>query len=123
MPNAKRIDVRFSRPYVQRKEPFNNPNGQLYAEWQGLDGRENSEARYCVYSYGPNWPLFIYVPLVDTWFENKDKFSPTTSKHRTYTHPHCETVLLTLTQMKLLNLLGYASLVRDRLMGGNAFHG
>lgn len=116
---AKRINGRQSRPYVQRREPFKNSNGQLYAEWLGLDGRENSEARYCVYSYGPHWPLFIYVPHVNTWFENKDKYGPTTSKHRTQTHPHCDTVSLTFDQMKLLDRLGYSSLVTDRLMGGN----
>lgn len=112
---SKRINGRNSRGYVQRKEPFQNSNSQLYAEWLGLDGRENSEARYCVYSYGPHWPLFIYVPKVGTWFENKEKCSTTTSKHRTFTHPHCDTTLLTLEQMKLLDRLGYTSLVNDRL--------
>lgn len=116
---TKRINGRHARSYVQPKVPFKNSNGQLYAEWLGLDGRENSEARYCVYSYGPHWPLFIYVPHVNTWFENKDRCSTTTSKHRTFTHPHCDTVALTCHQMKLLDRLGYSSLVNDRLMGGN----
>lgn len=110
---AKRINGRQSRPYVQRREAFKNSNGQLYAEW--IDGPEGREARYVVYSYGPHWPLFIYVPLVDTWFENKDKYGPTTSKHRTFTHPHCETVTLTCQQMTVLDRLGYTSLVFDRL--------
>ena len=112
---VKRINGRHSRGYVKARTPFKNSNGQLYAEWLGLDGRENSEARYCVYSYGPHWPLFIYVPQVDTWFENKDKYGPTTSKHRTFTHPHCETVALSLKQMMVLDRLGYSSLIFDRL--------
>lgn len=114
---AKRINGRHSRGYVKAQTPFKNSNGQLYAEWLGLDGRENSEARYCVYSYGRYWPLFIYVPHVSTWFENKDRCSTTTSKHRTFTHPHCDTVSLTLEQMTVLDRLGYTSLVYDRLVG------
>lgn len=115
---SKRINGRLARPYVQRKEPFQNSNGQLYADWRGLDGLENPNARYVVYSYGRHWPLFVYVPRVNTWFENKEKFGPTTSKHRTFTHPHCETVLLSLEQIKLLDRLGYSSLTYERLTNG-----
>jgi hypothetical protein len=114
----KRINGRLSRPYVQRKLPFKNNNGQLYAEWVGLNGIENGDARYVVYSYDTHWPLFVYVSKVDTWFENKDKFSPTTSKHRTQTHPHCSTVLLSPDQIRLLDRMGYNSLVYERLTNG-----
>ena len=113
MTKPKRINGRHARSYVQPKVPFRNSNGQLYAEW--LDTPDGSLARYCVYSYGPHWPLFVYVPKVNTWFENKEKYGPTTSKHRSFTHPHCDTVLLTLEQIKLLDRLGYNSLINDRL--------
>lgn len=108
MTKPKRINGRTARPYVKARTPFRNSNGQLYAEWVSND-------RYCVYSYGPHWPLFIYVPEVNTWFENKEKYGTTTSKHRTYTHPHCDTTRLSLEQMKLLDRLGYTSLIFDRL--------
>lgn len=112
---SKRINGRNSRPYVKARTEFKNSNGQLYAEW--CDTPEGSLARYCVYSYGYHWPLFIYVPHcgTGTWFENKEKYGTTTSRHHTFTHPHCETVLLTHKQMKLLDRLGYSSLVADRL--------
>lgn len=110
---TKRINGRTARPYVQQKQAFKNSNNQLYAEW--LDAPDGSLARYVVYSYGRHWPLFIYVPHVSTWFENKDRCSTTTSKHRTFTHPHCDTVSLTCEQMKLLDRLGYSSLIFDRL--------
>ena len=112
---VKRINGREACSYVQRCEPFKNSNGQLYAEWLNPSHSENSNSRYVVYSYGPHWPLFIYVPHVNTWFENKDKYGPTTSKHRTFTHPRCETVALTCHQMMVLDCLGYGSLVLDRL--------
>ena len=113
MTKPKRINGRHSRGYVQSKTAFKNSNGQLYAEWK--DTPDGSLARYCVYSYGPHWPLFVYVPKVNTWFENKEKYGPTTSKHRSFTHPHCQTVLLTLEQIKLLDRLGYTRLINDRL--------
>jgi hypothetical protein len=113
----KRINGRLARPYVQRKEAFKNSNGQLYAEWVGDEWVGDLNKRYCVYSYGSHWPLFIYVPQVDTWFENKEKFGPTTSKHRTFTHPHCDTVALSLEQIKLLDRFGYSSLVKERFYG------
>jgi hypothetical protein len=113
---SKRINGRLARPYVQRKEAFKNSNGQLYANWIGEP--ESNTGRYTVYSYGSHWPLFIYVSKVDTWFENKEKFGPTTSKHRTFTHPHCETVLLSLEQIKLLDRLGYSALTYERLTNG-----
>jgi hypothetical protein len=109
---AKRINGRTSRPYVQQKQEFKNSNGQLYAEWHNGDN-----PRYVVYSYGSHWPLFVYVPSANTWFENKEKFGPTTSKHRTQTHPHCETVALSWHRIKLLDQFGYSSLVYDRLNG------
>lgn len=112
---SKRINGRHSRGYVKARTEFKNSNGQLYAEWRGDEWMGDPNKRYCVYSYGPHWPLFIYVPQVDTWFENKEKCSTTTSKHRTFTHPHCDTVALSHEQMKLLDQLGYSSLIFDRL--------
>lgn len=109
-----RITGPACRAWVMERCKFQNSNGQLYGQWE-----EGGDARYVVYSYGEHWPLFIYVPHVNTWFENKDRHSSTTSKHRTQTHPHCETVALSLEQMKLLDRLGYSSLVNDRLIGGN----
>lgn len=112
---AKRINGRLARPYVKARTEFKNSNGQLYAEWLGEDLVGENNKMYVVYSYGPHWPLFVYVPHVNTWFENKDKYGPTTSKHRTQTHPHCETVSLTCDQIKLLERMGYNKLISERL--------
>jgi hypothetical protein len=112
---TKRINGRLARPYVQRKEAFQNSNGQLYAEW--LLEPAGGFSRYVVYSYGRHWPLFVYVPQVDTWFENKEKFGPTPSQHRTFTHPHCDTVALSLEQIKVLDRLGYSALTYERFHG------
>ena len=113
----KRINGRTARPYVQRKEPFKNSNGQLYAVWH-TDPHNEDNSRYVVYSYGYHWPLFVYVPKADTWFENSDRHSVTTSRHRTFTHPHCDTVPLSLENIKLLDRLGYTSMAYERLTNG-----
>lgn len=71
---------RDCRRYVTNCVAFDNSNGQLY-------GRRTSTGLYIVYSYGPHWPLYIYCPETDQWFENEDRASVTTSHHRTYARP------------------------------------
>jgi hypothetical protein len=69
-----------ARAYVQNGINFTNHNGQLYGRWE-------SPSLYVVYSYGAHWPLFVYDTTLATWYENEDRASRTTSKHRTQTHP------------------------------------
>jgi len=109
-----RINGRTCRAWVQQKQPFQNSNGQLYAQWEGM----NDDLRYVVYSYGRHWPLFVYVPKVDTWFENTHRKSPTTSKHRSYSHPGCDTVSISLNNIFELARDGYSHLVTRRLING-----
>jgi hypothetical protein len=94
MAKAKKVSGWKARPLVQAKEDFTNHNGQLYGEWKGI--------LYVVYSYGPHWPLFVYDAKYDVWFENEDKYSPTTTKHRTQTHPLTDTTKLCAQDMREL---------------------
>lgn len=73
------------RAFVRNCVAFDNSNKQLYA-------RRNAYNLYVVYSYGPHWPLFIYCPETEQWFENEDNYSPTTSRHHSYAHPHFPTI-------------------------------
>ncbi len=77
-----------ARGYVQRCIEFKANN--LWSEW--IDDRNPEDdpvdARYVVYSYDRHWPLFIYEVRTDMWFENASKYSVTTSKHKTQSHPH-----------------------------------
>jgi hypothetical protein len=64
----------------------------MFGEWHIIESRteltsdnqyittENQEI-YVVYSYGHHWPMYVYDPLADQWYGNKDKFSQTTSIH------------------------------------------
>jgi len=49
----------------------------------------NKGNKYIVYSYGLHFPLFMYSNGI--WYENQDKYSVTTSKQKTQSHPLCNT--------------------------------
>jgi len=87
---VKRVTNVLVRKYVQAQERFRGNN--LYGEWRG--------DRYVVTSYGDHWPLFIWED--GTWYENVDKYSVTTSKHRSQAHPHEETMPMTCEDMLVL---------------------
>tara|TARA_R100000808_G_scaffold23024_1_gene50580 strand:+ start:1365 stop:1658 length:294 start_codon:yes stop_codon:yes gene_type:complete len=55
---------------------------------------------YIVYSYGFHFP--IYIKYKNTWFENSDKYSVSTSKHQSQARPNAKTKLLNTNQMKQL---------------------
>ena len=105
-----KIANRDVRQFVQRLHPFEGNN--LFAQYRP----EGNGVRYIVYSYGDHWPLFIHAG--DTWFENEDKHSVTTSKHRTQAHPHCPTVLLSTKWMLQLAKGGYAAIAKARVLQG-----
>ena len=87
-----RIANRNSRDFVMNLKPFKGSN--LHAE--------NKGSFYVVYSY--EWfPLWIYCKDNKVWFENKDRYSVSTSKQRTQTAPfNVETIKLNRFQMKAL---------------------
>ena len=108
-----RVSNRDSHRYVQRRETFNNHNDTLWGTMF-----EKCQM-YVVYSYRMTWPLFIAVQPIEggpwVWFENADKFSVTTSKHRTQAHPLCPTTHLTLDEMVYLDRYGYQDFMARRL--------
>ena len=61
---------------------------------------------YVVYSYGSHWPLFIFDYSNGQWYENSDRCSCTTSKHRAYAHPLKDTTKLCCSDMKRKALNG-----------------
>ncbi len=89
MANANTKPIKTSgtraRQYVQAKTAFTNHNGQLFGRWE-------TPLLYVVYSYGDHWPLFAHDGF--DWYENDERYSPTTSKHRSHTHPLTHTTKL-----------------------------
>ena len=68
---------------VQRREEFRNNNGTVYSE--RFSDEESS--RYVVYSYGPHFPMYVYDYAYECWFGNKDRYSQTTSCHKSQCQP------------------------------------
>lgn len=79
-----------ARAQVQAKLPFAGNN---------TFGEQRGDA-YVVFSYGHHWPLFVY--LGGTWYENQEKYSPTTSKHRGQLHPLEDTEKVSLAEIRRL---------------------
>lgn len=115
-----KIANKDARKFVQQQHPFEGSN--LYATFRTKKGKDaegndtHTGSWYAVYSYGDHWPLFVYAN--DTWFENEDKYGMTTSKHRTQTHPHCPTVLLSTAWMIRLARDGYNAIAQQRVLTG-----
>ena len=86
-----KVNNREARRLVQAARPFTANN--IFA----VNVFHAEVPHYIVYSYGTHWPLFIYV--AGKWYENSDRHSVTTSKHRSLCHPHMETTQLGLYKM------------------------
>lgn len=108
----KRVSNSSCRPFVQRREAFQGSNLYAINLDQGTD-----DFRYVVYSYGDHWPLFIYTN--GCWFENEEKHSRSTTKHRSQSHPHHPTILLSRHWMRTLADCGYSAIAKERILGTN----
>jgi hypothetical protein len=106
-----KIANKAARSMVENLRPFEGSN--LFARWEGND----SEQWYVVYSYGEHFPM--YINAQGAWFENEDKYSPTTSKHKSQARPSSNTFLLTTEYMKRLARSGYSAIAQDRILRGN----
>jgi len=76
-----KISNKSAQSFVQNRKEFQGSN-TFSVSWKGM---------YIVYSYGMHFPLFVYDPAIG-WFENADRYSVTTSKHRSQLRPCEETI-------------------------------
>lgn len=114
-----KITNKDARKFVQQRIPFQGSN--LFAQVHtrnSEDGISEPDTWYVVYSYGPHHPLFVWADGI--WFENEDRFSATTSKHRSQTHPLCPTVMLSTEWMQRLARGGYRAIAKERILQGVA---
>mgnify|MGYP006307483051 CR=1 FL=1 len=106
---SKRVANKDARRCVQNREPFVGSNTYSVS----FVASDMSAPRYAVYSYGRHWPLFIYEE--GKWYENADKYSPTTSRHRSQLHPLCETEERSAEDMRDIAEIGVAWWMRRKL--------
>lgn len=110
---------RQARTFVQRLHPFQGNN--LYGTYfcTNPSSANPGDSGYAVFSYGEHWPLFIATTPIEggpvVWFENEERHSVTTSKHRSQSHPHQPTTLLSKQDMQRLLTRGYRHLMKTRL--------
>lgn len=108
------------RNYVVARLPFKGSN--LWGEWvKPLTTlrNETDKHQYVVYSYGQHFPAYVYSGGM--WFENEDKYSPTTSKHMSQARPTDKTILLSTRAMIALVAEGYDCLVKQRILTGENY--
>lgn len=108
-----KIANRDARRYVQSRTTFVGSNlfGYTFTDRFAPEGMQDG---YAVFSYGVHWPLFIYSHGM--WFENEERHSVTTSKHRSQSHPHCPTVFLSHHWMKKLFNEGFQAIAKARIL-------
>ena len=95
-----RITNSKSYIYTTMKKEFKANN--MFAQW--------TNGVYVVYSYGKHFPMYIYNPIRDKWYENLDKYSKSTSKQQNQARPRdVETTLMTTVLMKCELEFGYRS--------------
>jgi hypothetical protein len=111
------------RNHVVARLPFKGSN--LWGEWVKPPATLRNERdmyQYVVFSYGQHFPAYVYWGGM--WFENEDKYSPTTSKHMSQARPTDKTILLSTRAMIALVAEGYDHLVKQRILtGGNYARG
>jgi hypothetical protein len=78
-----RVSNRETRDYVKNLKEFKANN--LWSEWVRDEDTDTNDR---------HWPLFIYEVKTDMWFENASKYSMTTAKHKTQSHPYTDTTKL-----------------------------
>lgn len=112
-----RVTNRETREHVQNMRVFKNHNKTLWGEWyeQGIPETGEIVKRYVVYSYRYNWPLFVaeHDPNSDEWrwYENIDRYSLTTSRHKSQSHPRIPTMPMTVGAMNRIVREGIVGLV------------
>lgn len=105
------------RKYVAKRLPFENNNKTLFGEWVTDD-------TYAVYSYGRHWPLFVWERTTERWYENEEKYSVTTTRHRTHTNPTIyatdakSTIPVSLAFIRKLSVEGYPAIAAARVIHG-----
>lgn len=94
--------------YVRNLREFNNSKESAYGRNEGR--------MYVAYSYGRHFPMYAYDHEAKLWIGNKDKYSPTTSRHQSQAHPgHIDLWLKTSDMRAVVEGRGVVEYVRLRM--------
>jgi hypothetical protein len=105
------------RSAVESRTEFSNKTGSLYGGWP-------YPGVYAVNSYGPWWPLLVYVEAETQWYVNVTHHSATTNLHRKAAYPRSEKPIIELTLSEIDSLLdGFHAADCDARNARNAARG
>lgn len=65
-------------------------------------GRWTLTNYYVVYSYGEHFPLYVWCPQTTNWYVNTDKYSTSTSRHKSQLSPLCHCIEMNTSELKSL---------------------
>jgi len=99
---------KHARQYVQQRRNFIGSNMKGHWEPSGV---------YAVYSYGYHFPMWVYDPA-GGWFGNMDKYSRTTSKHQSQTHPDEDIHWLPTQALLYIIKVGFKQVLVNRILHG-----
>ena len=96
--------------FTTHHKQFTNNTGSVYTTDQVHPDL------YIVYSYGEHFPMYVYDDSVGMWFDNEDRYSPTTAKHQTLARPDTDdmTTLPTTALLDLIAVGGYRAYCAER---------
>ena len=96
--------------FTTHHKQFTNNTGSVYTTDQVHPDL------YIVYSYGEHFPMYVYDDSVGMWFDNEDRYSPTTAKHQTLARPDTDdmTALPTTALLDLIAVGGYRAYCAER---------
>ena len=87
-----RVSNKQARNLVVSRRDFTGSN---------IFGETNSRGVYAVYSYGYHFPLFAFID--EKWYENEDRYSVTTSKHKNQVRPYyADTIKVSTNELKAM---------------------
>lgn len=103
--------LREARLCVMRKVEFTGNN--VYGRW--LTDDDTRHSWYVVYSYGTHFPMYIFDETMGVWAGNKDKYSPTTSRHQSACCPPNIGYWFDTNIMKRIELHGLHGVIANRI--------
>jgi len=88
-----------ARQKVMNRQEFTGSN--TFGRWTGST-INSYYYKYVVYSYGEHFPLFVWCPITTNWYVNSDKYSTSTSRHKSQLSPLCHCIEMTTSELKSL---------------------